>query len=212
MYERCIKRFLDIAFSLIILLFFSWLYLILALLIWIDDPGPVFFTQKRFGINKTFFKLYKFRTMKRSTPKDMPTHSLPNPDQYITHMGHLLRKTSLDEIPQFLNILFGQMSLIGPRPALWNQDDLIQERERYNANAVKPGLTGWAQINGRDSLEIAEKARLDGVYAKKLRQGGINAFLFDCRCLWGSFLPVLRGDGIVEGRIDAFEHKENKPR
>lgn len=209
MYERFFKRLLDIVFSVTILLLFAWLYAILAFLIWIDDPGPVFFRQKRFGIHQTFFQLYKFRTMKLNAPQDIPTHLFTDSEQYITRIGRLLRKTSLDEIPQFWNILIGQMSLIGPRPALWNQEDLICERERYNANRVKPGLTGWAQINGRDALGIEEKARLDGVYAEKLCQGGFIAFAFDCRCFLGTFMPVLRGDNVQEGYSKSTEKKEN---
>ena len=209
MYRRYFKRLFDIVFSLAFLLLFAWLYAILAILIWIDDPGPVLFKQKRYGIHQSFFQLYKFRSMKRNSPKDIPTHLFTHSEQYITRIGRLLRKTSLDEIPQLVNILIGQMSLIGPRPALWNQEDLIQERERYKANDVKPGLTGWAQINGRDTLEITEKAKLDGLYAEKLCQGGFNAFFFDCRCFFGTFLPVLRGEGVQEGRIESSDEKGN---
>ena len=208
MYERFFKRLFDIIFSLSVLVLFSWLYAILAALIWIDDPGPILFSQKRFGIHQSFFKLYKFRTMKKNTPPNIPTHLFTHSEQYITRTGRFLRRTSLDEIPQFWNILLGNMSLIGPRPALWNQNDLIQERERYKANDVKPGLTGWAQINGRDTLKIEEKAQLDGEYAKKLHQGGFTAFFFDCRCFGATFLPVLRGDGVQEGRVVPSDKKK----
>ena len=162
MYRRIIKPILDITLSLLGLILFSWLFLIIIIAIEIDDPGPVFFTQKRVGLHKKHFKLYKFRSMKMSTPHDTPTHLLENPDQYITRVGRVLRKLSLDETPQLINILKQDMSIIGPRPALWNQYDLIEERDKYGANDIKPGLSGWAQINGRDELEIADKDRLDG--------------------------------------------------
>lgn len=168
MYEKIVKRLIDIVLSALGLILLSWLYLILAMAIVIDDPGPIFFKQKRVGIHKTFFRLHKFRSMKTATPHDVPTHMLGNPDQYITRVGYFLRKTSLDELPQIWDIFTGKMSIIGPRPALWNQEDLLTEREKYGANDVKPGLTGWAQINGRDELEIPVKAKLDGDYAKKV--------------------------------------------
>ena len=193
MYRRIIKPILDITLSLLGLILFSWLFLIIIIAIEIDDPGPVFFTQKRVGIHKKHFKLYKFRSMKMSTPHDTPTHLLENPDQYITKVGRVLRKLSLDETPQLINILKQDMSIIGPRPALWNQYDLIEERDKYGANDIKPGLSGWAQINGRDELEIADKARLDGEYVKRM------SFLFDCRCFFGTAVSVLRHDGVVEG-------------
>ena len=159
MYKKYIKRFIDISLSLAGMILASWLYLIIIVAIKIDDPGPVFFTQKRVGKGKTYFQLVKFRTMKMSTPRDIPTHLLEDPEKYITRTGKFLRKTSLDEIPQLWNILKGEMSVIGPRPALWNQDDLIAERDRYGANDIRPGLSGWAQICGRDELEIEDKAR-----------------------------------------------------
>lgn len=199
MYERVIKRGIDIILSTAALVLFSWLYLFIALAIKIDDPGPVLFVQKRVGKGKELFKLYKFRSMKMSTPHDTPTHMLSDPDQYITRVGRFLRKSSLDEIPQVWNIWEGKMSVIGPRPALWNQDDLVAERDKYGANDVRPGLTGWAQINGRDELEIPVKAKLDGEYVKKLRQGGLRAFAFDCRCFIGTIFSVAKGDGVVEG-------------
>ncbi|MEH7011321.1 sugar transferase [Neobacillus niacini] len=188
-----IKRVIDIILSLIGLIVLSTIFLILIIAIKLDSRGPVLFKQKRVGINKTHFNILKFRTMRIDTPKDTPTHLLENPEQYITKMGKFLRKTSLDELPQIWNIFVGQMSIIGPRPALWNQFDLILEREKYGANDVPPGLTGWAQINGRDELEIDVKARLDGEYAEKI------GFMMDVRCFFGTIFSVLRSDGVVEG-------------
>ena len=204
MYRRMIKPILDITLSLLGLILFSWLFLIIIIAIEIDDPGPVFFTQKRVGIHKKHFKLYKFRSMKMSTPHDTPTHLLENPDQYITKVGRVLRKLSLDETPQLINILKQDMSIIGPRPALWNQYDLIEERDKYGANDIKPGLSGWAQINGRDELEIADKARLDGEYVKRM------SFLFDCRCFFGTAVSVLRHDGVVEGGTGELHKMETR--
>lgn len=201
MYQKYIKRFIDIVLSLGGLIIASWLYLLIIIAIEIDDPGPVFFSQKRVGIHKKYFQLYKFRSMKTFTPHDMPTHLLEDPDQYITRVGKFLRKTSLDEIPQLFNILTGDMSVIGPRPALWNQYDLLEERDKYGANDVKPGLSGWAQICGRDELEIEDKARLDGVYVQKM------SFLFDCRCFFGTAISALRGDGVVEGGTGNIKKK-----
>jgi len=166
---------------------------VVAVLIKWEDPGPALFAQKRVGINNSFFQLYKFRSMKLSTPHDTPTHLLKDPESYLLKTGRVIRKFSIDELPQLFNILKGDMSVIGPRPALWNQDDLIAEREKYGANGVKPGLTGWAQINGRDELEIPEKARMDGEYVQRL------SFLFDCRCFFGTFGSVLKSEGVVEG-------------
>ncbi len=193
MYKKYVKRLIDIFLSVCGLILASWLYLIIIIAIKIDDPGPVFFTQKRVGKDKNYFQLHKFRSMKCSTPHDIPTHLLDNPDQYITKVGKFLRKSSLDEIPQLWDILVGHMSIIGPRPALWNQYDLIKERDKYGANEVRPGLSGWAQICGRDELEIKDKAKLDGEYVLRL------SFLFDCRCFFGTVFSVLRGDGVVEG-------------
>ena len=173
-----------------------------------DDPGPVFFTQKRVGQNGRYFKMFKFRTMKTFAPHDTPTHLLENPERYITRVGRVLRAFSLDELPQIWNILVGDMSVIGPRPALWNQADLVAERERYGANAVRPGLTGWAQINGRDRLAIAVKARLDGEYAAALGRGGWTAFRMDARCFFGTLAAVLRRAGVVEGRAGAPKEKK----
>lgn len=193
MYKKFIKRLIDIVLSFLGLILLSWLFLLLIVLVKIDDPGPAFFTQKRIGIHKKEFPLHKFRSMKMDTPHDRPTHLLDNPDQYITKIGRFLRKSSLDELPQIWDIFVGNMSIIGPRPALWNQYDLIEERDKYGANDVKPGLTGWAQINGRDELEIPVKAKLDGEYVEKL------GFGFDVKCFIGTIFSVLRSDGVVEG-------------
>lgn len=207
MYRYVIKRFLDILLSLLAILLLSLPMLIICLAIKIDDPGPVIFKQKRFGKGKTFFWLYKFRSMKVNTP-DTPTHLLKNPEQYISRVGGFLRKTSLDELPQLFNILLGKMSVVGPRPALWNQDDLIAERDKYGANDLRPGLTGWAQINGRDELEIAVKARLDGDYTTVIRKGRFRGVWMDIRCVLGTVFTVLRSDGVVEGGTGAMEDKE----
>lgn len=204
MYKKYIKRLIDIVLSLSGMIIASWLYLIIIIAIVIDDPGPIFFTQERIGIHKKHFKLIKFRSMKMSTPHDTPTHLLENPEQYITRVGKFLRKTSLDEIPQLWNILKGDMSVIGPRPALWNQYDLLDERDIYGANDIRPGLTGWAQINGRDELEIEVKAKLDGEYVEKM------GFLFDCRCFFGTAVSALRGDGVVEGGTGEMKKEEKE--
>ncbi|WP_041140167.1 sugar transferase [Beduini massiliensis] len=193
MYKYYIKRALDFILSLLGLILLSPIFLVLCIWIKLDSKGPILFKQKRFGKNKHYFYILKFRTMYIDTPKDTPTHLLANPNQYITKAGHFLRKTSLDELPQIINILKGEMSVIGPRPALWNQEDLINLREQYHANDVKPGLTGWAQINGRDELEIEVKASLDGDYVKHM------SFLFDCKCFFGTILSVLRHEGVIEG-------------
>lgn len=192
-YDRYIKRAIDVVLSFGGLVVLSPIYAGIAIAIKIDDPGPVFFTQKRVGQNKEFFKIHKFRSMKMSTPHDVPTHMLGDPDQYITRVGKFLRKHSLDELPQIWDIFIGNMSVIGPRPALWNQDVLIAEREKYHANDVKPGLTGWAQINGRDELEIPVKAKLDGEYVEK------ESLIFDIKCFLGTIGSVLSSDGVVEG-------------
>lgn len=199
MYESVVKRMIDIAASCCGMLLLSWLYALIAVAVFLDDPGPILFSQKRVGKGKKFFPMHKFRSMKMSTPHDTPTHLLKNPEQYITRVGRFLRKSSLDELPQIWDILVGNMSIVGPRPALWNQDDLIAEREKYGANDVHPGLTGWAQINGRDELEIAEKARLDGEYVRILKRGGMEAFLMDAKCFFRTFISVARHDGVVEG-------------
>lgn len=193
MYRGFIKRLIDFVLALCGLIVLSPVFIILCIWIKLDSRGPILFKQKRVGINKTYFNIYKFRTMYIDTPKDMPTHMLSNPDQFITKAGKFLRKTSLDELPQIINIIKGEMAIIGPRPALWNQDDLIAERDKYHANNVRPGLTGWAQINGRDELEIPVKARLDGEYVKRI------SFLFDIKCFFGTITSVLKSDGVVEG-------------
>ena len=198
---RYIKRIIDILLSGLAIIILSPLLLILCIAIKLDSPGPIFFTQKRVGIHKTYFQIYKFRAMRTDTPKDMPTHMLAKPEQYITKTGRFLRKTSLDELPQIFNIFKGDMSIVGPRPALWNQDDLVAERDKYGANDVTPGLTGWAQINGRDELEIPVKAKLDGEYVKKY------GFVMDVRCFFGTFLSVLRQDGVVEGGTGSMKGK-----
>lgn len=179
----------------------SPLFLILVIAIKVESKGPVLFKQKRIGIHKSYFNILKFRTMYIDTPKDMPTHMLSNPEQYITKVGKFLRKTSLDELPQMINILKGDMSIIGPRPALWNQEDLIAERDKYGANDVMPGLTGWAQINGRDELEIPVKAKLDGEYVERM------SFGFDVRCFFGTITSVLKHDGVVEGGTGELNKK-----
>ncbi len=188
-----IKRVLDLIISITALLVFWPVFLMIAILIKITSPGKVFFKQKRVGRGKKLFEIYKFRTMRTDTPKDVPTHLLANPETFITPIGRFLRKTSLDEIPQIFNIIKGEMSIVGPRPALWNQDDLIAERDKYGANDLTPGLTGWAQINGRDELPIPVKAKLDGEYVQKI------SFLFDCKCFFGTIVKVLKRDGVVEG-------------
>ena len=188
-----VKRILDFLLSLLALVVLSPLLLVLAVIIRATSPGPVFFRQKRVGQYKSHFMIYKFRTMRTDAPKDQPTHLLKDPNAYITPVGRFLRRSSLDELPQLFNILRGEMSLVGPRPALWNQFDLIAERDKYGANDVRPGLTGWAQINGRDELPIDVKARLDGEYVKRM------SFFFDTRCILGTVIKVMRSEGIVEG-------------
>lgn len=187
------KKILDVILAFVFIIMLLPIYIIISLIILISDPGPIFFTQKRVGIYKKLFDLYKFRTMKTSTPHDMPTHLLKDPDKYITSIGKILRKTSFDELPQLINILKGDMSFVGPRPALWNQDDLIIERDKYGANDVLPGLTGWAQINGRDELPIQVKAKYDGEYVKNM------SFLFDLKCFFGTFAVVFTHKGVKEG-------------
>lgn len=197
MYKRYVKRGIDVFLSALTVVVLLPVWVLISLAIVADDPGPVLFKQKRIARNKKstvqYFHIYKFRTMKMCTPHDVPTHMLENPEQYITKVGGFLRRTSLDELPQIINILLGQMSIVGPRPALWNQTDLYREREKYAANDLRPGLTGWAQINGRDELEISEKARLDGEYVKRL------GFLEDMRCLFLTVVSVLKHEGVVEG-------------
>lgn len=203
MYQKYAKRLIDLLLSACAIVVLSPVYLLICIAIVADDPGPVFFRQKRVGIHKTHFLILKFRTMKVSTPKDVPTHMLENPEQYITRVGKFLRKTSLDELPQIFQIFTGKMAIIGPRPALWNQFDLIAERDKYGANDVRPGLTGWAQINGRDELPIDVKARFDGEYVQNL------SFAFDCKCFFGTIRSVLKSEGVVEGGTGQLE-KEKK--
>ena len=203
MYKKVIKRALDIILSGIAIILLSLPMLIVAIAIKIDDPGPVLFKQRRVGQKKngeiTYFMIWKFRSMKMSTPHDTPTHLLENPEQYITRIGKFIRKTSIDELPQIYQVFTSKLSVVGPRPALWSQDDLIAEREKYGANDVKPGITGWAQINGRDELEIDVKAKLDGEYAAALNSGKFKGFAMDVRCLFGTVISVLKSDGVVEG-------------
>lgn len=194
MYKRWVKRALDICLSALALVVLLPFLLVLALLIKMDSKGPVLFKQKRVGRNKTFFEILKFRTMFAETPRDVPTHLLQDPNTYITRMGRFLRKTSLDELPQIWNIFVGQMSIIGPRPALWNQDDLVAERDKYGANDMTPGLTGYAQINGRDELTIAKKAELDGYYTEHL------SLWLDVKIFFGTIVSVFKGRGVVEGK------------
>ena len=202
MYNKVVKRLIDLVLSGLGIAVLSPVYLILAIAIKIDDPGPVFFRQKRVGLHKSHFMIMKFRTMKMETPKDVPTHLLQNPEQYITRMGKFLRKTSLDELPQLFQIFTGKMSIVGPRPALWNQFDLIELRDQVGANDLRPGLTGWAQINGRDELPLEVKARFDGEYVQRI------SFLFDCKCFLGTVLSVLKSDGVVEGGTGALEKEK----
>lgn len=206
-YDRIIKRIIDFVLSLAGIIVLIPVWIILAIAIKIDDPGPVLFKQKRIARDNKdgtvkYFYILKYRSMKTSTPKDMPTHLLKNPEQYITRVGGFLRKTSLDELPQIFNIFLGQMAIVGPRPALYNQTDLYEERAKYGANKVRPGLTGWAQINGRDELLIEDKARLDGEYVSRM------SLLMDLKCFFGTFLSVLRQDGVVEGGTGSINNDD----
>lgn len=199
---QTIKRIIDFIISLIGFIILIPVFIILVIAIKIDSKGPILFKQRRIGIHKSEFNILKFRTMKIDTPKDTPTHLLENPEQYITRVGKFLRKTSLDELPQIINIIKGEMSIVGPRPALWNQYDLIEERDKYGANDVPPGLTGWAQINGRDELPIPVKAKLDGEYVQKC------SLWFDIKCFFMTFIKVLRSDGVVEGKTEVEAQKQ----
>ena len=202
---RYVKRGLDVLLSLAGIIVLAVPMLVIAVSVKLDSPGPALFRQRRVGIHKTYFEILKFRTMRTDTPHDAPTHQLQGASTYITKVGAFLRKTSLDELPQLFNILLGQMSVVGPRPALWNQEDLLAERDRYGANDVRPGLTGWAQINGRDELPIPVKARFDGEYVERI------SFAFDCKCFFGTIFKVLRHDGVVEGGTGVMqEEKEPK--
>ncbi|MFL2105217.1 sugar transferase [Desemzia sp. FAM 23991] len=197
-----VKRVLDILLSVLGLMVLSPIILLLIIAIKLDSKGPILFKQKRVGLHKKHFYILKFRTMRIDTPKDTPTHLLENPNQWITRVGKFLRKTSLDELPQILNIIRGDMSIIGPRPALWNQYDLIAERDKYNANDIYPGLTGWAQINGRDELSIEKKASLDGDYLQQM------SFFFDVKCFVGTIISVVKNDGVVEGGTGTLSNQE----
>lgn len=196
LYKNMFKRAIDIVLAIVGLIVLLPVFLVIMIAIKIDSTGPILFKQKRVGIHKTRFNILKFRTMRTDTPRDMPTHLLENPDQYITRVGKVLRKTSLDELPQILNIIAGSMSIVGPRPALWNQEDLIDERDQYGANDMMPGLTGWAQINGRDELSIQMKAKLDGEYTERV------SYWMDVRCVFMTIASVLKRDGIVEGKSE----------
>lgn len=200
---KYLKRPLDFLIALIALIILSPLFLLIAIWIKLNSKGPVFFRQKRVGKNKELFGIYKFRSMRIDTPSDMPTHLLNDPEFFITSSGRFLRKTSLDELPQLINIIKGDMAIIGPRPALWNQYDLIKERDKYGANDVRPGLTGWAQINGRDELEIPIKAKLDGDYVGRM------SFVFDIKCFVGTIISVFRSDGVIEGGTGTIERAKS---
>ena len=201
MYRHCVKRLLDVVLSLCALAVLAVPMMIFALMIKREDKGPALFRQKRVGKNKRHFDMYKFRSMKLSTPHDVPTHLLENPEQYLLKCGKWMRKYSIDELPQILNILKGDMSVVGPRPALWNQYDLIAERDKYGANNIRPGLTGWAQINGRDELEIPEKAKFDGEYVRR------ESFLFDMMCMFRTVFSAARHEGVVEGGTGTINHR-----
>ncbi len=203
MVYKFIKRLADLICSLVGMILLSPLIIAVIIAIKLDSKGPVMFKQKRIGINKKTFNILKFRTMRIDTPKDTPTHLLDNPEQWITRVGRFLRKTSLDELPQILNIIKGDMSIVGPRPALWNQDDLIAERDKYGVNDIRPGLTGWAQINGRDELPIEIKAKLDGEYVEKM------GLIMDIKCFFGTFIAVFRSKGVVEGGTGSLTIKES---
>lgn len=203
MYQNGIKRIVDFVLALSGIIILAPVLLILCIAIKVDSKGPIIFKQKRVGINKTHFYILKFRTMKVDTPKEMPTHMLENPDFFITKVGKFLRKTSLDELPQLFNIWKGDMAVIGPRPALWNQYDLIEERDKYHANDIRPGLTGLAQISGRDELEIPVKAKIDGKYAQNI------SFMMDLKCFMGTIVAVFKSDGVVEGGTGVLENKED---
>ncbi len=213
MYKYVIKRLIDIVLSSVAIVVLALPMLIIAIAIKIDDPGPVLFKQKRVGKKKkgeiTYFMIWKFRSMKMSTPHDTPTHLLENPEQYITHVGRFIRKTSLDELPQIYQVFTSKLSAIGPRPALWSQEDLIAERDKYGANDIKPGITGWAQINGRDELEIDVKARLDGEYAMALNAGKFKGIAMDIKCFFGTIISVLKSDGVVEGGTGEMNKEKN---
>lgn len=206
MYNKYLKRIIDVLLSLVGLILFIPFLSLIAFCVKVDSKGPLLFTQKRIGKDKKHFYIYKFRTMYIDTPSEIPTHKLQTPDKYITRVGRILRLTSLDELPQLWNIVKGDMSIIGPRPALWNQTDLVEERDKYGANNIRPGLTGWAQINGRDELSIARKAKMDGEYVFRL------SFAFDVRCFIGTIFYIFRHEGVVEGNtgISKEQGEEDK--
>lgn len=214
MYKCVVKRVFDLVLSGIAIVVLAIPMLIIAVVIKIDDPGPVLFKQKRVGKKKngelTYFMIWKFRSMKMSTPHDTPTHLLENPEQYITRVGRFIRKTSLDELPQIYQVFTSRLSVVGPRPALWSQEDLIAEREKYGANDIKPGITGWAQINGRDELEINVKAKFDGEYAAALNAGRFRGFAMDMKCLFGTVACVLKSEGVVEGGTGEMKKKAER--
>lgn len=204
MYKKYIKNILDFLLAFIGLIILFPFFIIFSIIIKLESKGPIFFKQERIGKDKKHFKIYKFRTMRVDTPKDMPTHMLRGAESYITKFGGFMRKTSIDELPQLINILKGEMAIIGPRPALWNQDDLIEERDKYNANSIKPGLTGWAQVNGRDELEIPLKAKYDGEYLRKM------SFIFDVKVFFKTVIKVFKHDGVVEGIQENESTKKEK--
>lgn len=214
MYKYVIKRLFDLILSCIAIVVLAIPMLIIAVVIKIDDPGPALFKQRRVGKKKngelTYFMIWKFRSMKMSTPHDTPTHLLENPEQYITRVGRFIRKTSLDELPQIYQVFTSRLSVVGPRPALWSQEDLIAEREKYGTNDIKPGITGWAQINGRDELEIDVKAKFDGEYAAALNAGWFRGFAMDVKCLFGTVACVLKSKGVVEGGTGEMKKKAER--
>ncbi len=212
MYRNFVKRMIDLVLSGLAIVILAIPMMIIAIAIKIDDPGPVLFKQKRVGKKKngeiTYFTIWKFRSMKMSTPHDTPTHLLENPQQYITRIGHFIRKTSIDELPQIYQVFTSKLSIVGPRPALWSQEDLIAEREKYGANDIKPGITGWAQVNGRDELEISVKAKLDGEYAMALNAGKFKGIIMDAKCFLKTIISVLKSEGVVEGGTGELNKKE----
>lgn len=214
MYKRIVKRVLDLVLSSIAIVVLALPMLVTAIAIKIDDPGPVLFKQRRVGQKQngeiTYFMILKFRSMKTSTPKDTPTHLLENPERYITRVGRFIRKTSIDELPQIYQVFTSKLSFVGPRPALWSQYDLIEQREKYGANDVKPGITGWAQINGRDELAIEIKAKYDGEYAAALNAGKLKGFAMDAKCFFKTIVSVLKRDGVVEGATEKMKKETEK--
>lgn len=210
MYKYFFKRLIDVVLSFLGIIVLAVPMLALAIMIKLDSPGPVFFRQKRIAKGKKYFNIIKFRSMPITAPKDTPTHQLQNAEAMLSRFQRFIRKSSLDELPQLFCIFAGSMSIIGPRPALWNQDDLIAERDKYGANDVKPGLTGWAQINGRDELEISIKAKFDGEYVEKLNAGHFKGLGMDVKCFFGTIVRVLRSDGVVEGGIHEIKEQDQE--